>query len=149
MKSTAQKLDKLINKFEILLCDVSKKQFKKKPEGKWSRKEELGHCIDSAQNNIRRFIVGQYEQEPTIVYKQDSWVSANNYRDFKIKELIKLWYMLNRQIVYILNNMPHGKEQATCRSESVHTIEWLAEDYVKHMQHHLHHILDLDPIPYP
>ena len=149
MKATAEKLDKLINKFETLLYDVSKKEFKRKHEGKWSKKEELGHCIDSAENNIRRFIVAQYEDEPIIVYKQDYWVKANNYQNFKIKELIRLWYFLNRQIVSILNNMPSDKAQATCRSENVHTIEWLAEDYVKHMRHHLHHILNLEPIPYP
>src|SRR5207249_3335248 len=115
----------LINKLEILLYDVSKKELKKKPEGKWSKKEELGHCIDSAENNIRRFIVGQYEQEPLIVYKQELWVKANNYQGFKIKELIRLWYLLNKQIVHILTNMPPEKAQATCMSENVHTIEWL------------------------
>ncbi|NBB30802.1 hypothetical protein [Cellulophaga sp. BC115SP] len=25
---------------------------------KWSKKEVLGHLIDSAQNNVRRFVVG-------------------------------------------------------------------------------------------
>jgi len=34
---------------------------------KWSKKEVIGHLIDSAQNNIRRFIVTQYESNPLII----------------------------------------------------------------------------------
>jgi hypothetical protein len=30
----------------------------------------------------------------------------------------------------------------------MHTLEWLADDYNKHLLHHLHHILELDEIPY-
>jgi hypothetical protein len=30
-----------------------------------------------------------------------------------------------------------------------YTIDWLAADYCNHLLHHLHHILDLDPIAYP
>ena len=45
---------------EDLICKIS-------PE-KWSNKEVIGHLIDSAQSNIRRFVVAQYEDKPYIVY---------------------------------------------------------------------------------
>lgn len=41
--------------------------FKPLPE-KWSKKQILGHLIDSAANNHQRFIRIQYEQEPVIFY---------------------------------------------------------------------------------
>ncbi len=122
------------------------------PDGspvKWSKKEIMGHLIDSAQNNIRRFIVTPYEDIPTIVYKQDDWVRINNYQSASLEELIQLWYLLNRQIVSILKNISDDSLQRTCQTDSIHNIEWLAKDYIKHMKHHLHQVLDLTPVAYP
>jgi hypothetical protein len=116
---------------------------------KWSKKELIGHLVDSAQNNIRRFIVAQYEESPVIIYKQDNWVSINNYQSYSLKDLIQLWYLLNKQICSILDNSSEDFLQRTCRIESLQTIEWLAKDYIKHMQHHLHQILNLSPVSYP
>jgi hypothetical protein len=30
-----------------------------------------------------------------------------------------------------------------------HSISWLAQDYIRHMLHHLHQILQLEPVTYP
>lgn len=38
---------------------------------KWSKKEILGHLVDSAHNNLRRLIVTQYHKGQKIVYDQD------------------------------------------------------------------------------
>ena len=116
---------------------------------KWSKKELIGHLVDSAQNNIRRFIVAQYEENPIIIYKQDNWVSMNNYQSYSLKDLIQLWYLLNKQICSILDNSSEDILQRTCQTESLQTIDWLAKDYIKHMQHHLHQILNLSPVSYP
>ena len=116
---------------------------------KWSKKELIGHLIDSAQNNTRRFIVAQYEMNAVITYRQDDWVSINNYQSWIMEDLIQLWYLLNKQICTILNNSSGEALQRTCHTESLHSIEWLAEDYIKHMKHHLHQALNLAPIPYP
>lgn len=65
-------------------------------------KEELGHIIDSAQNNIQRFIRVQYEENVHILYHPDNWVLMNDYQNKELKELVELWYLLNKQIVSIL-----------------------------------------------
>jgi hypothetical protein len=39
--------------------------------------------------------------------------------------------------------------QRTCQTESLHSIKWLAKDYITHMKHHLHQVLDLTPVAYP
>jgi len=116
---------------------------------KWSKKEVIGHLVDSAQNNIRRFIVAQHDNNPLIVYRQDDWVSINNYQSYQLEDLVQLWYLLNKQICSILSNTSQDILQRTCQTESLHTIEWLAKDYIKHMKHHLHSVLNLTSIAYP
>jgi hypothetical protein len=39
--------------------------------------------------------------------------------------------------------------QRTCQTESLHSIKWLAKDYITYMKHHLHQVLDLTPVAYP
>jgi hypothetical protein len=116
--------------------------------GKWSKKEILGHLIDSAQNNIRRFIVAQYENSPHIVYKQVEWVNLNAYQEAETKQLIQLWYLLNKQLCRILRVIPEKNYQNTCLTQESHSLEWLAEDYFKHLKHHLHVVLELEPVEY-
>jgi hypothetical protein len=120
--------------------------------GKWSRKEELGHLIDSAHNNLRRFIVSQYEHEPHIIYAQDEWVKVNDYNSQVILQLTRLWLVLNQQIVQVLSAMNDETSMRKCNTGKdapvLHDIRWLAEDYILHLRHHLHHILDLEPVSY-
>jgi len=139
-------IDEYLPKLKLLIEEDS--SLKPLPN-KWSKKEIIGHLIDSAQNNVRRFIVAQYEQNPVITYRQDDWVSINNYQTWLVEDLIQLWYLLNKQISSILNNSPGEVLQRTCQTESLHSIEWLANDYIKHLKHHLHQALNLTPIAYP
>jgi hypothetical protein len=81
MKSTIETLHQIIADYSQALTLVSEKDFSSKPiPRKWSKKEILGHLVDSAQTNIRRFVVAQYEKDPVIIYKQDNWVSISNYQ---------------------------------------------------------------------
>ena len=118
---------------------------------KWSRQEILGHLVDSAQNNIRRFIVAQYEDQPTIVYRQDDWVRINRYQDWPSGEIQDLWLLLNKQILYILEGMSEAMASRTCDCNSpvAQSLAWLAADYIRHLRHHLHQLLDLQPANYP
>jgi hypothetical protein len=48
--------------------------------GGWSRKEILGHLIDSAANNHHRFVRGQLELALEMpAYAQEGWVAAQKY----------------------------------------------------------------------
>ncbi len=118
----------------------------RKKKGKWSRKELLGHLVDSAQNNIRRFVVTQYQLDaPHIIYDQDKWVSLQGYNDYSAKELVELWLLLNKHLIHLLENMPTENYEKLCNTGKIfseqHTLIWLAEDYVNHMKHHLGQIL--------
>jgi hypothetical protein len=149
MTQLSSDLDSLINKYFVLLQSLPEKEMRHKPSPqKWSKKEIMGHLIDSAQNNIRRFIVAQYDEAPTILYNQDKWVAASNYQEFNTAELLQLWYLLNKQICNILGNPDPLVAKRQCKTDELHSLEWLAEDYIKHLKHHIHQVLDLEPFSY-
>jgi len=147
MKSTVQELDQIVNQFSEKISAISDDEFALKPlPNKWSKKEVLGHLIDSASNNLRRFICGQYETTPSkIVYDQDFWVIANSYQHTKKEDVIQLWVLVNKQICSVLTQMPvsnYGKVSDTSKPEiKLHSLQWLAEDYVRHLKHHLNQII--------
>ena len=135
-----------------MLKAISAEQFAYKlSPGKWSKIEILGHLIDSAQNNIRRFIVAQYETVPFIIYNQDKWVAISDYQHASSENLIELWVLLNNHICRILDNTTSEASMQICETNNhdAHTIAWLAEDYLKHLLHHLHQILELEAVEYP
>jgi hypothetical protein len=112
--------------------------------GKWSGKEILGHLIDSAHINLQRFVRCTYEENFKLIYFQDEWVATQHYQEADIADTINLWKLVNAQIVRVLDNYPADRWQATCdsnRGEPVYrTVEFLANDYIRHMQHHLDQI---------
>lgn len=154
-KNTAQELSQIISEFSIAIKNIPDELFSAKPNSdKWSKKEVLGHLIDSANNNLRRFICGQYEDHPKIIYQQDFWVTANNYQSIEKENIIQLWNLINYQICEVLQNMPIENENLMCNTGrdkvELHSLVWLADDYVKHLKHHLNQILPKSfPISYP
>jgi len=93
--------------------------------------------------------MGQYENEPFIVYDQDKWVAISNYQNYDLTDLQDLWKLLNKHICSILKNTNSENASRLVKSQEIHSIEWLAADYNKHLLHHLHHILGLEPVAYP
>jgi hypothetical protein len=109
--------------------------------GKWSKQEILGHLIDSALNNLKRFTDAQYAPQPYQVlgYRQDDCVIINRYQQLPWEHLLQLWSLLNKQIFYVVSNIPADKLTYTVITPSGEskTLEWLAIDYVEHLEHHL------------
>jgi DinB superfamily len=143
MEKTAKELQDIVDVYAMKIASISDQDFsaKVRPE-KWSKKEVLGHLIDSAQNNIRRFICGQYESvPPAITYQQDFWVKANGYQAAPKDDVILLWKLINARIVTVLAGMPEDQYHKQCNTGSLRTLSWLADDYVKHTKHHLNQII--------
>lgn len=147
MKKVTEELQRIVAEYSAKISAIPEKEFSAKPlPNKWSKKEVLGHLIDSAHNNLRRFICGQYESTPPhIIYEQDFWVSANVYVQARTEHVVQLWQSINERICDVLNAMPLASYSKTCntgrKAEQLHSLEWLAEDYVKHMKHHLNQII--------
>src|SRR5690349_7108910 len=97
MKNVTQELRALLVEFTAKFHAIPDSEFSNKPQPKkWSKQEVVGHLIDSGQNNLRRFIVCQYEaQIPNIVYNQDFWVSVNGYQRMKKEDVITMWRLVN------------------------------------------------------
>jgi hypothetical protein len=128
-----------LEKFKI----ISEADWDYKPlPNKWSKKEILGHLCDSAMNNIRRFVVSQYEENNKIIYQQDNWVASQDYQSENFQNIILLWKLLNEQVVKIINKIPEEKLSNTCITSEKRTIEWLIEDYIVHLNHHLNQIIN-------
>ena len=147
MEKVIQELNAIVEEFTAKFSQFSETELAEKPfPNKWSKKEVIGHLIDSAQNNLRRFIVGQYEKTPPkIVYQQDFWVAANNYQHMTGEDVINLWQLVNSQIANVLTTMPKEFYSRLCdtshEGEQHRSLEWLAQDYVKHMKHHLNQVI--------
>lgn len=152
MQHTVNRLKEIIQTYSPALQNPDEDKITRKPDpAKWSKLEILGHLVDSAQNNLRRFIVAQYEENPKIVYQQDHWVACSGYRDYHPNDLVQLWVLINKHLVVVLEHITEEHANRTCFTNGpvALTIEWLAEDYVKHLLHHLHQVLELEPVPYP
>ena len=109
----------------------------------WSKKEELGHLIDSAVNNYARLIRVQREDSPALPgYEQDAWVERQGYDERHWAQLISLWSALNAHMLAAAGRIPADALVRTCTVAGGQpiTLGFLIEDYVDHMVHHLEHI---------
>lgn len=131
------------NTFPAQLRSISPTEFNHKPAGKWSKKEIVGHLIDSATVNLQRFIRGQVENSPQIYYDQDNWVAVQRYQEYNDEELIVLWEALNRHLAHVIAHISETDLQRTClmRNGEALTLQFLAGDYHAHLQHHAQQIL--------
>ncbi|HLP10591.1 MAG TPA: DinB family protein [Flavobacteriales bacterium] len=112
--------------------------------GKWSRKEIMGHLIDSAFNNQQRFVRMQLEKHQDLLqYKQNEWVTLQNYQGMDWNRIIDLWQDLNRHIVHIWKNLDQTKLSNTGSfpDYGTQTLQYIIDDYVVHLEHHLKAVL--------
>jgi hypothetical protein len=117
-----------------------------KPDA-WCAREVLGHLIDSACNNHRRFVVGQ---SPSITqfdgYNQDEWVARQHYDKVPWRELVALWTAYNRHLAHVIGCTPDAAAARTALGPdgvAEVSVAFLMEDYVTHLRHHLAQIRDL------
>ena len=109
-------------------------------DGKWVKKEILGHLIDSAANNHQRFVRAQFST-PFVWpgYDQEAWVPVHRYRDRPWADLVDLWVALNRHVAVVVEGIPVDRVGTSCAiggGEAV-TLEELIQDYLRHLRHHL------------
>jgi hypothetical protein len=109
-------------------------------DGKWVRKEILGHLIDSAVNNQQRFVRARFS-DPFVWpgYDQNAWVAAHDYRERGWTDLVDLWAASNTQVAAAMRSVPSDRLATSCAigNDPAVTLDWLMHDYVRHMRHHL------------
>lgn len=127
---------------EVIPCLESlSEEFVSQPRevGKWSRKETLGHLIDSACNNHRRFVKMQIQSGLTLDgYEQDGWVRLQNYQQESWQAIVTLWRAYNFHLAHVIEQIPTEALGNTCVLHGkTLTLEFLVHDCVDHMKHHL------------
>ncbi len=144
LTNTISRLQYLCDTIPSLIRQIPDEEFFHKPApGKWSKKETLGHLIDSATNNHQRFVRGQFENTPFIVYDQDNWVTCSRYNDMPGSHVIAFWESYHRHLIEVIKYIPAESLSRTCKTNEPEpvTLQWLIEDYVKHQEHHLRQIV--------
>ncbi|WP_445749371.1 DinB family protein [Polaribacter sp.] len=110
---------------------------------KWSKKEILGHLIDSATNNHQRFVRGQFETNPEITYDQNKWNEFGFYQEIDSQQIIKFWTIYNSQLVEIIKRIATDRLNNQIKvGDHLVTLGFLIVDYVAHLEHHLKQIID-------
>lgn len=157
MNNYSQTLHQIILNAYHLFQKESKASFAQKPNSeKWSKKEILGHLIDSAYNNHQRFL--RAEDQGNLIfqgYRQDEWVKKNNYQNRQLEEIVDSWKFANLHLCQLIANLPDDLLRQETTEHNFHIIgmnrpeegepsslSYLIWDYIFHLEHHLGQILE-------
>lgn len=145
MNKVANELSAILENTPRRLADIADIDAARTPApGRWSKKEILGHLIDSASNNHQRFLRAQLAERIEFpAYEQEAWVAAQAYGTASWPELVNLWTLYNRHLLHVLRHVP---EKALAHEVSIGgnppvALAAVAEGYLKHVNNHLAQIL--------
>ncbi|MEM7314686.1 MAG: DinB family protein, partial [Planctomycetota bacterium] len=128
---------------------------------KWAKIEILGHLIDSSINNHRRFIVAISKDDLVFEgYDQELWAEVQSYLGLDWSWLVEHWLRCNQHLANLLGRIPG---EALTRQRQPHclhkmawkrvpedvptTLQYLIQDYLGHLEHHLRQILpEYEPV---
>jgi len=141
MKELSETLIKTVESAEGKLRKVSEADSAKPAlKGGWSRRQVIGHLIDSASNNHQRFVRAALQGELVFPgYDQDGCVRVQAVQTVSWSLLVTLWVDYNLYLAHVIKHLPPGQLPSLCRigdHEPV-TLKFLAEDYLTHLLHHL------------
>ena len=108
--------------------------------GGWSRRQVLGHLIDSASNNHQRFV--RAALQPSLEfprYDQEGCVRVQAPQEADWPLLISLWANYNRYLAHVIAHLPASKMETVCRigDRTPVPLQFVISDYITHLVHHL------------
>ena len=109
-------------------------------DGGWTRKQIIGHLLDSATNNRHRFVRSSAEAATAgPQYGQDAWVAAHGYAGQSWDTLLHWWTVEHEILAAVVDQVPEDRLQAiyTVGDDAPVTLRFLIEDYLRHQHWHL------------
>lgn len=144
MRTMSDQLLQIVNTAETALREVPEQESMTPVlKGGWSRKQLIGHLIDSASNNHQRFVRASLQGSLEFPgYDQDGCVRVEAFQEAPWPVLVAMWLSYNRFLAHLIAHLPADKLEAPCRIGSGQpvTVRFLVEDYVAHLLHHLRQI---------
>jgi len=142
---SAAALRAAVEEFESLLLGVGDTaSLRRLRAGAWTAREVLGHLIDSACNNHRRFVIGPLPPTTRFDgYDGDAWVARQRYADEPWPQLVSLWSAYNRHLAHVMQCTSIEEAARTAVSPDGSgpvSTGFLMHDYVVHLRHHLEQI---------
>lgn len=108
--------------------------------GGWTRRQIVGHLLDSAANNRQRFvraaIDGHYAGPQ---YAQDAWIAAHGYNAQPWETLLRWWEVEHEILAAAVDCIPDDRLESSCvvGEDAPVTLRFLIEDYLAHQRGHL------------
>lgn len=140
-----ERLNFLLNTIPPVLLAISEPDLSHKPApGKWSKKEIIGHLIDSAANNHHRLVRTQFENDVRIVYDQVNWNRYSYYQQMDGDRVIHFWEAYNRHLLDLIKCIHPENLLRECDMgyENKVPLSFVINDYVRHLEHHLHQVIN-------
>ncbi len=146
MTATINQLEQLLKSGLEYLSQAPESEMSHKVAAeKWSKKEILGHLIDSGIHNLQRFTEIQFEDQPYTIrkYKQNELVKVNDYQNANTNEIVALWLSLNHRIKHVMELQTEETLQYNIEltNGDISDLRFLMKDYVDHLEHHLNQIM--------
>ena len=155
LKKPGLVLQNIIEQVKPELQLISDLESKVKRGNRWSKREIMGHMIDSASINHQRFLRAQLKESLIFdPYDQDLWVEMQKYQDVTWRNLVILWAQYNIQIAPLVNQIPrdqmsnyrheHNLDQVGWKAVSTSkptTLKYFIWDYIAHLEHHLRKVM--------
>ena len=107
----------------------------------WTLAEIVGHLIDSASNNHQRFTRLRFGDLVFFPgYDAEPWVVQQKYDNLDFEVLSQLWSCYNILLLHLADTTPNDAKRHIWRTPNgSQTLEFLLEDYYKHLRLHIRH----------
>ena len=118
-------------------CELADRPWR---EGGWTRKQIIGHMMDSAANNRQRFVRAATEgRYAGPKYAQEAWVAAHGYTRQSWETLLRWWVVQHEILASIVDEIAEERLGGPCvvGEDAPVTLRFLIEDYITHQRGHL------------